>query len=150
ILAAAASSPAGAATAPKAGTPCDRSCVLVCGPSGCFQTYSAAALAIPFAYSRSITRAPAVPPQSFYVITQNVPPGENTAAQTTYYIPQASLIRISGGKTTLATWVHISRAAASALNQAAGHVAPYPATTKLTTVIVGHSLADNPSSYLRL
>lgn len=150
VTAAASSSLAGAATATKAGTPCDRSCILVCGPSGCSQTYSAAALAIPFAYSRSLTRAPAAPPQSFYVITQNVPPGENPAAQTTYYIPQASLIRIQGGDRTLATWVRLSRAAASALNEAATHVDPYPATTKLTTVIVDHSLADSPDSYLRL
>lgn len=150
IVAASASSLAGAATATRTGTPCDRSCILVCGPAGCSETYNAAALVIPFTYSRSVARASAVPPQSYYVITQNVPPGENPAAQTTYYIPQASLIRIPGGNGALATWVRLSRAAASALHETASHVDPYPATTKLTTVIVDHSLADNPNSYLRL
>jgi hypothetical protein len=139
-----------AATNTKTAVSCDRPCIIVCGSSACNETYNAAALAIPFAYSRSVARAGAAAPQPYYVITQNVPPGENTAAPTTYFIPGASLIRIAGGKGTLATWTRVSSAAATALRTAAEHVPAYPAPTKLTHVIVDHSLANAPDSYLRL
>jgi hypothetical protein len=141
-----------AANATKTGDTCTggRNCIVVCGPTECAEAYNAAAVATPLTYNGTLTRAAAVPPQRFYTINYDTAPGKNVAAQLTYYLPQASLIRIPGGKGTLATWVHPSRAAAEALRAAAGNAAPYPTPTKLTHVIVDHSLANDPSSYLRL
>lgn len=142
--------PSSPATNATKAVSCDRPCVILCGPSGCAETYSAAALAAPFTYSSFLSRATPVRPQSFYVVSLNVAPGENPAAQPLYFIPAASLIRISGGKGTLATWVHLSRAAATALQATVVHVPPYRGPARLRHAIVGHTLTDDPGSYLRL
>lgn len=150
--AAALASSGAASNSAKVGDTCTggRNCIVVCGPTECAETYNDAAMALPLTYNGTVTRAAAVSPQPFYTISYDTAPGQNVAAQRTYYIPQASLIRIPGGKGTLATWVRPSRAAADALRAAASQVVPYATPTNLTQVIINHRLANNPSSYLRL
>jgi hypothetical protein len=152
VFAAIGASLGGAANATTRGDTCTggRNCIVVCGPTECAETYNDAAVALPLTYNGTLTRAIAPPPQPYYTISYDTAPGQNVSAPRTYFVAQASVIRVSGGKKTLASWLRPSRGVTDALRAAASHVTPYPAPTKLTQVIVDHGLASGPSSYLRL
>lgn len=143
---AAAAAAALTAASPSVG---DTTGVVICGPKDCAVTHNDAAVTIPFSYNGLLAPAAPVPPQPFYAIGLGVDPS-TPGGEHAFYIPNGSLIRVPGGKGTLATWLRLSRAAAAALRTATANLASYPAPTHLREVIVNHSIASSPSSYLRL
>jgi len=124
--------------------------IVICGAKRCITTENPAVSQVPSTWSTFVPTAPAVAPQPFYAVGWGVPPGENTAGQSGFYVAGPALVRVPGGNHTLASWIRLTRQEAAAYKAATTGLAPYPAPTTLRTVIVDHAKAADPTSYLRL
>lgn len=121
--------------------------ILVCGLDRCVVSQNATVEKIPFYWGTYLPTAPAVGPQPFYLIYYGGDPHTPVRA---FYVPGAALLRVPGGSHTLASWIRLTRAQAAGFKEATAGLPPYPAPTALRTVIVNHSRATDPTSYLHL
>lgn len=121
---------------------------VICGSEKCVTTENPAVTQAPQTWSTFVPTARPAPPQPYYWVGFGAQPWQPVPKG--FYIPGPSLLRVSGGRSTLASWVKLTPAEAAAFRAAVKHLTPYPRPAKLDHVIVDHGLVQDPSSYLRL